>query len=107
MIPTRVAEAAVLISMFRIDHHRQYPHLGDHVMYPHPESYLLLHVRYLTGPQRLTLDALDGIAYTTGTQHLDCPIQPKVRKAQFRKGVDPSLGLRRGCFYMHSNYRKN
>ena len=34
----------------------------------------------------------------------DCPIRTRVREAQLHIGVDPSPGLRRGCFYMHSNY---
>ena len=34
----------------------------------------------------------------------DCPIQAKVREAQLHIGVDPSPGLRRGCFYMHSEF---
>ena len=37
-----------------------------------------------------------------GAQQLGCPIQTKVCEAQLYREVDPSLGLRRGCFYMRS-----
>ena len=41
-------------------------------------------------------------ARNTGTQRLGCLIQTRVCEAQFHRGADPSSGLRRGCFYMHS-----